>query len=198
MKHLYYLSDDELFARWPGLRTGSIDRSLIGHEQRRYREQACESVEADVLVLGPRDGPYECTKRDRTPWQPGEFAGQLRQHLRVLCPPKKKKRRAVIDSDSEEPGHTPFVATEAEDVDGGEDMNSEEEEEDEVDEYGNLRGFVVPDGMESEPSSTPSSRPGASSNASSPAVAIVGSRSRTERDADGIANAINLVTPPHA
>ena len=31
---------------------------------------------------------------------------------------------------------------------------------------------------------------------SSPGVAIVGQRSRAERDAEGLANAINLITPP--
>ena len=102
MKHIYYLTDEELLLRWPALRGGSIDDRLVQDEQRRYRDEA-DSIEADVLVLGPENGPRECTKRDRSPWRPAEFAEQLRAHLRVLCTKRKKPRRAVIeDSDSDE------------------------------------------------------------------------------------------------
>ena len=200
MKHIYYLTDEELLLRWPALRGGSIDDRLVQDEQRRYRDEA-DSIEADVLVLGPENGPRECTKRDRSPWRPAEFAEQLRAHLRVLCTKRKKPRRAVIeDSDSDEQaaptarGGASFVAHEAKDDEGGEDDEGEEDSE-EVDCNGNLRGFVVPDDSE-EMESEVGSPSGSADVASSPGVAIVGQRSRAERDAEGRVNAINLITPP--
>ena len=155
-----------------------------------------------MLVLGPRGKPCELTKRNGGSWQPAEFAEQLREHLQTLCAAKTKptrRRRAVIDSDSDEPrepcGGARFVATEAEDADGVEEESGEEENGEDVDERGNLRGFVVPDseeeeeeeeeGMDSEPASSPVRRRAhtALEDAASPGAVIVGYRSRAERDA---------------
>ena len=212
MKHLYCLSDEELLEHYAALRTGVIEPHLVRKEQRRYWELVRETVEANVLVLGPRGKPRELTKRDGGSWLPAEFAEQLRQHLQTLCPPKKKpshRRRVAVDSDSEEPqeprGGTRFVSTEAEDADGVEEESGEEEDGDDIDERGNLRGFVVPDSeeeeeedMDSEPASSPVRRRAhaTSEDAASPGAVIVGYRSRAERDAEGLANAINLLTPP--
>ena len=213
MKHVYCLSDEELLERYAALHTGVIEPHLVRKEQRRYWELVRETVEADVLVLGPRGKPRELTKRDGGSWQPAEFAEQLRQHLQTFCPPKKKpsrRRCAVVDSDSDEPqeprGGTRFVSAEAEDADGVEEESGEEEDADDVDERGNLRGFIVPDSeeeeeeedMDSEAASSPTRRRAhaASEDAASPGAVIVGSRSRAERDAEGLANAINLLTPP--
>ena len=193
MKHMYYLSDEELLRRWPGLRSGSIDPALISREKRRYSDQVGESVAADVVVLGPEHGPQECVKDDHTAWGPREFAKQLWLHLQSLSRPRKRTRRAVVDSDSESPmrGHA-LVDNEAEESGGESGEESGGEESDEADEHGNLRGFVVPDSA----SSASGASPGAS-DVTSPGVSIVGERSRAQRDADGRANAVDLTTPPH-
>ena len=72
-----------------------------------------------------------------------------------------------------------------------------EEDGEEADENGDLRGFVVPDDEGSEEMESEVGSPSVSADVpSSPGVAIVGQRSRAERDAEGLANAINLITPP--
>ena len=210
MSHIYYLSDEDLLRYHPALRNGTMTDALIEREEARYTRLADKSCPANVITLGPNNGPNECRKR--TPWTPTQFANLLREHITSSLLPRlkktKKKRRVVhSDSDSDDAADSPprrrvrpssFVDDEA--SDGGEEGEEEEEDQDDADENGNLAGFVVPDHSSSSAStshSTPSSHRSAAS-VSSPAVEVTGMRSRAERDAEGMANAIDLVTPPHA
>lgn len=78
------------------------------------------------------------------------------------------------------------------------DDEDEEEEEEDADGNGDLAGFVVSDHSSSSHSTPASSKhspstPGAQSTSG---VEVVGEVTREERDAEGRANAIDLVTPP--
>ena len=202
MTHIYYLSDEDLLRYHPALRNGTVSEAMISREVDRYTHLA-ESCRADVITLGPNNGPNECRKR--TPWTPTQFANLLREHITSSLLPrlkKKSRKRRVVHSDSDDSPPRPtrgssFVDDEASDGGAG---GEEEEEDDDADQDGNLAGFVVPDHSSSSAStshSTPSSHRSAAS-VSSPAVEVTGMRSRAERDAEGMANAIDLVTPPHA
>ena len=208
MSHIYYLSDEDLLRYHPALRNGTMTDAIIEREEARYTRLADKSCPANVIALGPKDDPNECHTRNHSPWTPSQFAALLREHITSSLLPrlkKTKKKRRVLHSDSDGSPSPPrrlvrpssFVDDEASDGGAG---GEEEEEDDDADQDGNLAGFVVPDHSSSSAStshSTPSSHRSAAS-VSSPAVEVTGMRSRAERDAEGMANAINLVTPPHA
>ena len=70
--------------------------------------------------------------------------------------------------------------------------HDEEEGDSDADSNGNLAGFVVPD--HTSPSAS-SSGPSHVGTPCSPQVKVVGQRTREERDAEGRATAIDLITP---
>ena len=195
LSHIYYLYDSDLLQSHPHLRNGTLNEAMMQREVSRYTRLSDASCRANVITLGQRAAPRECRKRNGSMWTPPQFAKLLREHIKTSLLPGlnrgKRKRRAVVLDDSPEVRRRggPFVDDEA--SDGGE-AGEEEDDDNDADEHGNLAGFVV-----SDHSSSSASTPG-SDSAASAEVEITGTRSRRERDAEGMANAIDLVTPTRA